>query len=250
MPLYYVALRTGPTEPAEWPGRDRREPRPTDPHYLPLVGLAHKLRSAVDRQVSGRQGLRVVDLGCGQKPYRPWIASAAAEYIGVDAHPGPHVDHVAPAERLDFLDSGSVDLVLCTQVLEHADDPRKVVDEIRRVLRPAGVCLLSTHGVFPYHGQPQDYWRWTHSGLERLFRESGFEDVSVEATDGIASAILGAVDFYVWTLADRYGIWRFLRYTAHPLLGLLAPRLDRYLGWTFADHPMAINYLVVARARA
>lgn len=247
MPPYYVALRLGTTEPAEWPGRDRREPRLTDPHYLPLVGLARALRGAIDRELRGRSGLRVVDLGCGEKPYHPWLAPSAAEYLGVDAHPGAYVDHVAPAESLGFLETGSVDVVLCTQVLEHADDPRKVVGEVRRVLRPAGVCLLSTHGVFPFHGQPQDYWRWTHSGLERLFRESGFEGVSVEATDGIASAILGAVDFYVWTLADRYRLWRFLRVTAHPLLGLVAPRLDRYLGWTFADHPMAINYLVVAR---
>jgi SAM-dependent methyltransferase len=154
---------------------------------------------------------------------------------------------VAPAERLDFLESGTVDVVLCTQVLEHALDPREVVGEMRRVLRPAGIALLSTHGVFPYHGQPRDYWRWTHEGLERLFHESGFGAVSVEATDGIASAILGAADFYAWTLADRYRAWRFLRYTLHPLLGLVAPRLDRYLGWTFADHPMAINYLVAAR---
>lgn len=214
------------------------------------MGLARALRSAIERELRGRAGLRVVDIGCGVKPYHPWFAPVAGEYVGVDAHPGPYVDHVAPAESLGFLETGSVDVVLCTQVLEHADDPRKVSDEIRRVLRPAGVCLLSTHGVFPYHGQPQDYWRWTHSGLERLFRESGFEAVSVEATDGIASAILGAVDFYVWTLADRYRLWRFLRYTAHPLLGLVAPRLDRYLGWTFADHPMAINYLVVARPAA
>ncbi len=229
----------------DWPGADRREPRVGDRFYLARVGLARALRLAFAELGPGP--LDVVDVGCGTKPYLPWLRSCAGSYLGVDAYPGPYVDRVSPAERLDFLAAGSVDLVLSTQTLEHVESPARVVAEARRVLRPGGVALLSTHGVFPFHGQPQDFWRWTHLGLKRLFEEAGFESVEVRPTDGIASAVLGLVDFYAYSLGDRLPVFRFLRYTVHPLLGLVAPRLDRYAGWLFETSPLSINYLVVAR---
>ena len=55
----------------------------------------------------------------------------------------------------------SFDAVLSTQVLEHVADPGALPAERFRVLRPGGRLLLSTHGIFVYHPDPDDYWRWT-----------------------------------------------------------------------------------------
>jgi SAM-dependent methyltransferase len=231
----------------DWPGLDRREPRLRQRVYLPLRGLALQLRAAVERELGERREVRILDLGCGEKPYYPWFAAHAGEYLGVDAFPGPYVDRVAPADRLDFLEDGSVDAILCTQVLEHVPDPLALLREARRVLRPDGVLFLTTHGVFVYHGHPTDFWRWTHQGLEVLVRQAGFSRVALSPTEGIASAVLGLLDHYTYTLALRVPWLGFLRFTLHPLLGWLAPRLDRYAAWTFPDYPLAINYLVVAR---
>ena len=66
----------------------------------------------------------------------------------------------------------SFDVVLCTQVLEHCDDPAQAVRELRRVTAPGGRVLASTHGVQVYHPSPVDYWRWTHEGLRRLFEQN------------------------------------------------------------------------------
>ena len=67
------------------------------------------------------------------------------------------------------VEDASFDVVLCTQVLEHCDDPAQAVRELRRVTAPGGRVLASTHGVQVYHPSPEDYWRWTHAGLRRLF---------------------------------------------------------------------------------
>src|SRR5262249_60491977 len=76
-------------------------------------------------------------------------------------------------------------VVLCTQVLEHGGDPAAAVRELRRVLRPGGCALVSTHGVYPYHPNPDDLWRWTHEGLARLFRGSAdWSSVTVSAGSG------------------------------------------------------------------
>jgi SAM-dependent methyltransferase len=73
-------------------------------------------------------------------------------------------------ENLD-LDDETFDVVLCTQVLEHVRRPHQALLEMARVLRPGGVLLMSTHGVYPFHPDPNDYWRWTQQGFEAMFED-------------------------------------------------------------------------------
>ena len=50
--------------------------------------------------------------------------------------------------------------------------------------------LLSTHGAMVYHPNPVDFWRWTHAGLERLFRDNGdWASVTVSAGSGTAACL-------------------------------------------------------------
>jgi SAM-dependent methyltransferase len=159
-----------------WPGKERREPSLSDPHYLVLAPLAAELRRRLQLHFSATRDARVLDIGCGAKPYLPLVAPYASSYRGLDFAPAPTVDDVGCAERLPYEDA-SFDLVLCTQVLEHVSEPALAVREIWRVLAPSGLALVSTHGVFLYHPDPpdsdRDYWRWTHSGLLKLFSDNG-----------------------------------------------------------------------------
>ena len=129
--------------------------------------LADWLRAQADELGAGPP-VRVLDVGCGVKPYYPFFAEVAAEYVGVDVVENPAAELLGPVEALPVEDA-SFDVVLCTQVLEHCDDPAQAVRELRRVTRPGGRVLASTHGVQVYHPSPSDYWRWTHEGLRRLF---------------------------------------------------------------------------------
>jgi SAM-dependent methyltransferase len=176
-----------------WPGEDRRYPSISDRHYLALAPLAHALCAASTGRLAGRGSLAILDIGCGEKPYMPFFLPYAATYRGLDAEPGPFVDDVGRAEELPYSDA-SFDVVLCTQVLEHVDDPGQTVAEIHRVLRPNGLALLSTHGVFLYHPDPpesdRDYWRWTHAGLRRLFAEAGsWSTLDVEAQGDVVACL-------------------------------------------------------------
>jgi SAM-dependent methyltransferase len=132
---------------------------------------------------------RVLDVGCGEKPYEPLFAPFATSYVGVDPVENPHADLRGSVEALP-VDDGSFDLVLCNQVLEHCDDPRRAVSELRRATAPGGRVLASTHGVMPYHPSPTDYWRWTHAGLEKLFAENGdWSSVRVTPASGTTACI-------------------------------------------------------------
>jgi SAM-dependent methyltransferase len=141
--------------------------------------------------------LRILDVGCGVKPYYPFFAPVASSYIGVDVVENPAAELRGSVEDLPVEDE-SFDVVLCTQVLEHSDDPAQAVRELRRVTAPGGRVLASTHGVQVYHPSPVDFWRWTHEGLRRLFGENAhWSSLSVEPAAGTASTLAMLLATYV-----------------------------------------------------
>ncbi len=145
---------------------------------------------------------RLLDVGCGVKPYEHLFTPYVAEYVGVDVA-NPSADLEGTVEEIP-VPEGSFELVLCTQTLEHAIDPARAVHELRRVVAPGGRVLVSTHGVQVYHPNPVDLWRWTHAGLERLFRENGdWSAVSVTPSSGTTACLGMLVVHYLDLVAKR-----------------------------------------------
>jgi SAM-dependent methyltransferase len=147
-------------------------------------------------------GLRVLDVGCGDRRYDT-LLSSAAEIVGFDVPGNPRADVHGFIDAIPVEDA-SFDVVLCLQVLEHVPEPAAAVRELRRVVRPGGRVLASTHGVYPYHPNPEDLWRWTHAGLERLFRENGeWSSLSVSPACGTTATVAMLVAHLVDLLAKR-----------------------------------------------
>lgn len=115
--------------------------------------------------------------------------------IGLDIHPGFHVDVVGDAHRLSrFLRAGSLDAVLSASVLEHLQAPWLLAAEINRVLKPGGLVYHEVPGAWPAHAQPNDFWRISAEGLRVLFGpENGFE--VLEARDSGPAAIIPGPDW-------------------------------------------------------
>lgn len=225
-----------------WPGRDQRHPVRSQPGWSIRAPLAAWLRS----EGTHAAGKRVLDVGCGAKPYFPFF-SDAEEYVGVDIEGNPGADLHGTAERLP-VDDGSFDIVLCTQVLEHVDDPALAVRELHRVTAPGGRVLASTHGVMVYHPSPGDHWRWTHTGLEKLFAANGnWASVDVEPGAGTAAGFAMLVSRFVHLLAKRAG----LAAAARPVvsgLNALAAAVDTRVPALRAKQPGALfaNFHVTA----
>lgn len=188
----------------EWPYPERRNPHPSDPDYLGARGLSRFLQQAIATELVGLKDLDIVDVGCGRKPFYPFLAPYSRSYTGTDIiADSPLVDRVCPSEQLDLPDA-CADLVLCLSVLEHVNDPIQSVKELARVVRPNGVVFASTHGCFPWHPYPQDHWRWTQTGLPILFRQhGGFTRVRLHATRGSMSGIFFLLAHYVYNWASQ-----------------------------------------------
>lgn len=172
-----------------WPGETRRNPRASSATWLVRANLSQWLQQQAAAAFAARGRLRVLDVGCGVKPYYPYFADYVDAYVGVDIVENPAAELLGGVEDLP-VDTGSFDVVLCTQVLEHCDNPARAVAELRRVTAPGGYVLASTHGVQVYHPSPHDYWRWTHEGLHRLFAENAdWQDLDVRPAGGTAACL-------------------------------------------------------------
>lgn len=142
----------------------------------------------VDQLAGGLSGDLVIDVGCGDQPYRPCLAGFK-RYVGFDSVDAPdrgdHADVLGDALALPFAD-GCADAILCRQVLEHAERPRELVADAARVLRPGGLIGGSTSQLEPYHSRstanPTPY------GLVRLLAAAGLQ--ALELRPGVDGATL------------------------------------------------------------
>ena len=232
----------------DWPGEERRSPRLSSATWLVRHHLAAWLTAEAAAAGAERGRYRVLDVGCGPKPYYPFFREWADPYVGVDVVAHPAADLVGAVESLPVED-GSFDLVLCTQVLEHCDDPAAAVRELRRVTAPGGRVLASTHGVQVYHPSPEDLWRWTHAGLQRLFeRNADWASVTLTPAGGTAGCLAKLVGTYVEIAARRVGlavgarppVWLFNR-VASALDGRVALLHDPVPGSLIANFHVAAD---------
>ena len=119
---------------------------------------------------------RLLDVGCGQKPYVHLFD--VDEYVGLEIDTPENrlhknADQYYDGTRFPFPDT-CFDSVLCNQVLEHVFEPTAFLSEIRRVLRPGGRLLLTVPFAWDEHEQPWDYARYTSLGLRYLLEGGGF----------------------------------------------------------------------------
>ena len=168
---------------------NRIAPKRSNRIYSSLVILLDRLTYIVDSDLLPA-GERVLDLGCGNKPYESLFLKKFGTYVGADLAGNKDADVViGPDGRVNAQDN-TFDCVLSTQVLEHVTDPQLYLSEARRVLKPEGSLILSTHGIWPYHPDPTDLWRWTVEGLQAEVRRAGFEISNVQGVMGLETASL------------------------------------------------------------
>jgi SAM-dependent methyltransferase len=155
-----------------------------------------------------RPGERVLDLGCGAGRFVAALRDAGADPVGVELAEGAleRARRNVPGAELHALDAGgaipledaSVDLVWCSEVLEHVPDTAGLLSEVRRVLRTGGRLLVTTpsHDLprralialarFDRHFDPlgQHVRFYSRRSLARVLGEFAFEAVHVSHIGG------------------------------------------------------------------
>lgn len=123
------------------------------------------------------KGKKIIEVGAYDVngSLRPIIESWAepSEYIGVDIVRGHGVDVVCMAERMiNVFGKERFDIVICTELIEHVRDWKKVVSNIKNICKPNGVIIITTRSKgFKYHGFPYDFWRYELHDLKKIFSD-------------------------------------------------------------------------------
>jgi SAM-dependent methyltransferase len=153
---------------------------------------------------------RMLDVGCGDKPYEALFRPYVTEYIGVEheatfasTHAATRggADLVYDGHTLPFAD-GSFDTVMSIQVLEHTPAPQRLVDEMGRVLGNGGTLIVTAPFCFRLHEEPHDYFRYTPHGLRTLVEHAGLEVLQVTSQGGLFTVLAHKLTVF---LAFRVG---------------------------------------------
>jgi SAM-dependent methyltransferase len=109
--------------------------------------------------------------------------------VGVDITSGPGVDKICRAEDL-LVNFGpeKFDVLISTELLEHIRHWRSAISNMKRVLKPGGILLITTRSKGTgYHGFPYDFWRFERSDMERIFADS---EIEVLLNDPLSPGVL------------------------------------------------------------
>jgi SAM-dependent methyltransferase len=137
---------------------------------------------------------RLLDVGCGTKPYEPLFRPHVTEYVGVEYGDWPVDPGVSAADvfyqgdRLPFED-GAFDTVLCNQVGEHVPDPKAFFAELVRVLGRGGRLVFTVPFSYRIHAEPNDFFRFTRYALEEYARAHGLQVDVLSARGGMWSVV-------------------------------------------------------------
>jgi SAM-dependent methyltransferase len=134
---------------------------------------------------------KMLDIGCGTKPYKNFFSRT--KYYGLDyrkdgANQNPQADFFYDGGKFPFNDQ-EFDYALATEVLEHVFEPDFFIQEINRILRPGGLCLLTVPFMWDEHEQPFDFGRYTSFGIRALLERHGFKIIEQRKTGGFISTL-------------------------------------------------------------
>jgi SAM-dependent methyltransferase len=172
----------------------------------PFYFARRLLRKAVSDYAPQLTG-RILDAGCGQKPYRPLFN--CVEYIGMDIQ---QEGHSHKCEQIDVFYDGmtfpfpneSFDGVLCSQVVEHVFNPDVFLGEVCRVLKPDGKLLLTVPFVWDEHEQPYDYARYSMFGLKHLLNKNGFDVIAHQKTGDDFRVLVQMTNLYIYKCTTKF----------------------------------------------
>jgi SAM-dependent methyltransferase len=141
------------------------------------------------------KGKRVIEIGAVDinGSLRPHVESLEPEkYVGVDLEAGPGVDEICNVyDLVDRFGPESFDVAISSEMIEHVHDWRRAFSQIKKILKPGGVVLITTRSIgFPYHDYPFDYWRYEIDDMKAIF--SDMEIIALETDDQAPGVLVKA----------------------------------------------------------
>lgn len=196
---------------------------------------------------------QVLDVGCGQSPYKFLLNKSDTIYKGIDIADAANFDYentdITPfdGENIPFADN-TFDSLICTEVLEHVYNHQALVNEMYRVCKTGAKGIITIPFSARYHYIPYDFFRYTPAALEKIFSKFSKVTVKPRGTDILVIASKIIVLFFRNIIPDNIikiillPIWIILL----PFLGLtvLIAHVSRWLNLGSDHDPLGYTILI------
>ncbi len=213
------------------------KPSLNDPdNYLVNKIFEDNFTELTNKYINGK----LIDIGCGIKPYKEMLSHLVTEHVGVDHHITVHdksnIDLFGTAYQIPCNDD-VFDSAICTAVLEHLEEPEQAIRECFRVLKKGGHAIYSVPFIWQLHEQPRDFFRYSKYGLQYLFEKAGFEVIEVRPLSGFAVTF---IQLHLYIIKGKFekgiikkmGIIRLYSYLMQRF-GLFLNKKDNTKEWTW-----------------
>ncbi|MBP9773597.1 MAG: class I SAM-dependent methyltransferase [Candidatus Peribacteraceae bacterium] len=163
------------------------------------------------------------------------VHTFTANVLNVDIFYYKGVDIVADATRLPLADN-SIDGIICESLLEHVPDPNAIMADMLRVLKPGGQMYIVVPFVYPFHACPNDFYRWSQTGVQEMCKGATIEKIGVRS--GPSGALMGQLTTWV-AIVLSFGWTPLYNLLSMLLLVIFFP--IKFLDYLFARYPTAIH---------
>jgi SAM-dependent methyltransferase len=218
-----------------------------NPFYFARRGLA----DAIEKHAHFANG-RLLDVGCGTKPYEKKFLYYVTEYIGLDVDSALSrqrniAEHLYDGKKFPFKNN-SFETILCNQVLEHIFNPDEFLSEIHRVLTENGKLLLTVPFVWDEHEQPFDYARYSSFGLRALLERNQFTVLTHQKIGADASILFQLINAYLFKVTQNWSKIPkfFMTITVMASINLLGLAAKSLLP---ANPDLFLDHIIVAEKR-
>lgn len=215
-----------------------------NPFYFTRKGLYKGIKN-YSYLLSGK----ILDIGCGAKPYKDLFLYQES-YTGIDIE-NPGHDH--KNEAIDAFYNGKdipfenekFDSILCSEVIEHVFEPLYLLKEANRVLKPNGHLLLTCPFIWNEHEMPYDCARYTIPGITSIMENAGFKIIQSEKTSHFTQSILQMKMLYIF---HRFPQNKYIRIVCNLLFIFPLTLLGSIICWLLPqDKSLYLNNIILAQ---
>jgi SAM-dependent methyltransferase len=174
--------------------RQRIKPRIWDYSYILLKNNYCVFKKFRDIAIHENR-TKILDVGCGFKPWLAMFDKNKVEYIGVDLDKEKSsADLIAPADKLPFPDN-NFDALIYSEVLEHTENLNGVIKELHRVAKNGALVYISAPFVFPEHGIPYDFQRLSRYFYRNIFQND--EILLIQESNSTLSTAFVSLNLFI-----------------------------------------------------
>jgi len=166
----------------------------------------------------------LLDCGCGDVPYYGIYKHLITDSYCIDWEYSPqeqvHVDQFVNLNE-KFTIPHEFDTILLSDVLEHIAEPKQLLQELNKLLKPNGKIIIMVPFMYRLHEEPHDYYRYTEHGLRHLLNVSNYTVTEIESYGGIVDVIFDMLNkvffnthrrskilFKIYTIINKIGYFK------------------------------------------